>query len=251
MKVTVCVKRVPSTATRIKVGGDGKAIDEAGVEFVLNPYDEFAVEEALKQVDAAGGGEVTILSLGPEAITKELRTCLAMGAAKAVHLVHDAPFRDPLTVARVLVEEIKAQEPDLVLFGRQAVDNDNGQIGVMVATLLGFPAVPDVTELTIADGKARASREVEGGATEVYEVPLPCVITAQKGLNEPRYPNLKGIMAAKKKPIETKEPSLPDPAQTLESLALPPERSEGKIVGEGAEAVPELLRLLRDEASAL
>ena len=171
MKVTVCVKRVPSTATRIKIAGGGKSIDENGIEYVINPYDEFAVEEGLKQVAAAGDGEVTILSLGPEAITKELRTCLAMGAAKAVHLVHDSTFRDSFSVAQVLAKQLESMESDLILFGRQAVDNDNAQVGPMVATILGLPCVPDIVKLEINGGEARAEREVEGGGREVYNVP--------------------------------------------------------------------------------
>jgi len=250
MKVTVCVKRVPSTATRIKLAEDGKSIVEDGVEYVLNPYDEFAVEEAIRQVDAAGEGEVTIVTLGGN-VTKELRTCLAMGAHRAVHLVQDVPFRDALSVARILAAEIEKTGPDLVLFGRQAVDNDNAQVGLMVATLLNMPAIPDVVALSIANDTARAEREAEGGAREVFEAALPCVLTTHKGLNEPRYPKLKGIMAAKKKPIDQPEFEAPTAAQDVVTLELPPDRPEGRVVGEGAAAVPELLRLLRDEASAL
>jgi electron transfer flavoprotein beta subunit len=174
-----------------------------------------------------------------------------MGAAKAVHLVQDVPFRDSLTVAKMLTAELEASKPDVILFGRQAVDNDNAQVGLMVATLLGIPAVPDITKLSIEGTTATVEREAEGGSRDVYKVELPAVFTAQKGLNQPRYPNLKGIMAAKKKPIDTKEPAAVAASQEVVALELPPERGGGKIVGQGAEAVPELLRLLREESGVL
>jgi len=250
VKIAVCVKRVPDTETRIKVGPNGQSIDEAGVKFVLNPYDEFAVEEALRLVEKSGGGEVTVVSYGPEAVTKELRNCLAMGATQAIHLPADASFKDALATARVLVEAIKPTQPDLILFGRQAVDVDDAQVGLMVATLLGIAALPDVVKVEAGSGSVKASREVEG-AIETHELPLPCVLTANKGLNEPRLPNMKGIMAAKKKTIATQPPAAAAGTLKLESLELPPERTGGRIVGEGAAAVPALLKLLRDEAHAL
>lgn len=252
MKVTVCVKRVPGTAARIRIAPDGRSIDEAGVEFVLNPYDEFAVEEALRLCEKAGG-EVTVLSCGPEPVTKELRTCLAMGAHAAIHLPGEAGLRDPLATARLLAAAIQSAGalPDLILFGRQAVDDDSAQVGLMVATLLSIPAAPDVTKLVLGSGVVTVEREVEG-AVESYELPLPCVVTAHKGLNEPRLPNMKGIMAAKKKTIATAATAAAATAdQQIESLELPPERKGGRIVGEGAAAVPELLRLLRQESNAL
>ena len=249
MKVAVCVKRVPSTASRLKIGADGRSIDETGVEFVLNPYDEFAVEAALQLVEKAGG-EVTIVSLGPDAATKELRNCLAMGAHQAIHLKADGALRDPLATARILAETLKPLGTDVILFGRQAVDDDQAQVGLMVATLLELPAVPDIVKLELESGLVEVEREVEG-ALERYRVPLPCVLTTQKGLNEPRLPNMKGIMAAKKKTIETRAPAAVAAGQVIESLELPPERKGGRIVGEGAAAVPELLKLLRNEAGVL
>jgi len=252
MNVTVCVKRVPGTAARIKIAPDGKSIDASGVEFVLNPYDEFAVEEALRICEKVGG-EVTVMSFGGEAVTKELRSCLAMGAHHAVHLPADDSFRDALATAQTLVAAIRAAAggaPDLVFFGRQAVDDDSAQVGLMVATLLELPAAPDVTKLTLGEGKVTVEREVEG-AIESYEMPLPCVVTAHKGLNEPRLPNMKGIMAAKKKAITSVAPTAAAATQAVVALELPPERKGGRIVGEGAAAVPELLRLLREEANAL
>ena len=248
--VTVCVKRVPHTETRIKVGADGKSVDESGVKYILNPYDEIALAEGVR-IAKETGGEVTVVTLGPPDVAKDVRTCLAMGAARAVHLVHEAPFRDALAVTRTLVDAIRETSPDLVLVGRQAIDNDNALVGPMLATLLGWPAVPDVTKVEIDGSKLRAEREIEGGATECYELELPCVLTAQKGLIEPSYPKLKEIMAAKKKPLDAKDVEPAASSLQAASLALPPPRSEGRIVGEGADAVPELLRLLREEAKAL
>jgi electron transfer flavoprotein beta subunit len=250
MKVTVCVKRVPSTASRLKIAPDGRSIDETGVEFLLNPYDEFAVEEALRLVEKSGGGEVTVVSYGPDAVTKELRNCLAMGAAQAIHLPADASFKDALATAKALVAAIQPTTPDVILFGRQAVDLDDAQVGLMVATLMKIAALPDVVKVEAGAGSVKASREVEG-AIETHELPLPCVLTANKGLNEPRLPNMKGIMAAKKKTIATQAPAAVANSLKLESLELPPERTGGRIVGEGAAAVPALLKILRDEAHAL
>jgi electron transfer flavoprotein beta subunit len=250
MKVTVCVKRVPSTTARIRIAADGRSIDETGVEFVMNPHDEFAVEEALRQAERAPGSVVTVISLGSEAASKELRSCLAMGAHEAIHVTADATPRDALATAKVLAAAIAPTSPDLVLFGRQAIDGDQGQVGTMVATLLGMPALPDVVKLVLDGGTATAEREVEG-AIERHELPLPCVLTCAKGLNEPRLPNMKGIMAAKKKVIATVAPVAAASTTLVQSLEVPAERAAGRIVGEGAAAVPALLQALRDEAHAL
>jgi len=250
MNVTVCVKRVPSTATRLKIAPEAKGIDESGIEFVINPYDEFAVEEALKIIEKAGG-ELTILTLGPESASKEIRTCLALGATKAVHLVSDDSFRDGLSVARALAEALQSIPSDLILLGRQAVDHDNAQVGLMIATLLGLPAVIDVVKVEISGSEATVEREVEGGARETYRLSLPCLLTAQKGLNEPRLPNLKGIMAAKKKPVAARPIGSFPNSQKLDRIELPAERSGGRIVGKGQDAVSELLRLLREEAKVI
>src|SRR6267143_543559 len=180
MKIAVCIKRVPDSETRVKIASDGKSLDEAGVKFILNPYDEFAVD----------------------------------------------------------------------LFGKMAIDDYNHQVGPMVAELLDLPCVTTVAHLEIDGAKGVAEREIEGGV-EVVEFPLPAVLTTDKGLNEPRYPALKGIMAAKKKPLEVKTVSLGGGGLELLALTPPPERKEGKIVGEGAAAVPELVRLLREEAKVL
>ncbi|HXL53081.1 MAG TPA: electron transfer flavoprotein subunit beta/FixA family protein [Gemmatimonadales bacterium] len=250
MKIAVCVKRVPDSETRVKIASDGKSLDEAGVKFILNPYDEFAVEEALRRKENAGSGEVVVIALGPTAAQETIRTALAMGADRGILLQADRIPVDGLAVAQALAAELKGAGFDLILFGKMAIDDYNHQVGPMVAELLDLPCVTTVSHLEIEGGKGVAEREIEGGV-EVVEFPLPAVLTTDKGLNEPRYPALKGIMAAKKKPMEVKPTPLAVGDLEIVALTLPPERTEGRIVGEGAAAVPELVRLLREEAKVL
>jgi electron transfer flavoprotein beta subunit len=250
VKIAVCVKRVPDSEARIKVGADKTSIDESGVKFTLNPYDEYAVEEALKLKEAAGSGEVVVVSVGGDAAQETMRTALAMGADRGILLKTDAVGLDPLPVARALAAELKDGGYDLILFGKVAIDDYNHGVGVMVAELLELPCASAITELEIGDGKGKAEREIEGGV-EVVEFDLPGVITADKGLNEPRYPALRGIMLAKKKPLEVKDASLEADGLEVVGLAPPPERKEGRIVGEGVAAVPALVDALRNEAKVL
>ncbi len=250
MKIAVCIKRVPDTESRVKIAADGVSADDAGVKFILNPYDEFAVEEALQRKDKAGAGEVVVVSLGGDSAQETMRTALAMGADRGVLLKADAVPADGLATARALAAELKGGGWDLILFGKLAVDDYHHATGVMVAELLGLPCVSAVTKLEIDGGTVVAEREIEGGV-EVVECALPAVITCDKGLNTPRYPALKGIMAAKKKPVEVKPAAFGPVRSTVKALALPPERKEGRIVGEGVDAVPELVRLLREEAKVL
>src|SRR5256714_2098645 len=252
MKIAVCIKRVPDSETRVKIASDGKSLDESGVKFVMNPYDEFAVEEALRRKEKAGtgGGEVAILCLGPAAGQETIRTALAMGADRGILLQVDKIPADPFETARIIAAELKSGSWDLILFGRMAIDGYNHQVGSLVAELLGLPCVTAVSHLDIEGTKGVAEREIEGGI-EVVDFPLPAVLTADKGLNEPRYPALKGIMAAKKKPLEVKPVQPEAGALQVVALSPPPERKEGKIVGEGVGAVGELVRLLREEAKVL
>jgi electron transfer flavoprotein beta subunit len=250
MKIAVCVKRVADSETRVKIASDGRSLDEAGVKFILNPYDEFAVEEALRRRERAGAGEVVVISLGPPQAQETIRTALAMGADRGVLLQADRVPPDGLEVARALAAELEDGAYDLILFGKMAIDDYNHQVGPMVAGLLDLPCVTSVSRLEIAGGTGTAEREIEGGV-EVVEFPLPAVLTTDKGLNEPRYPALKGIMAAKKKPLDVKPVSLGAGGLELVAMTLPPERKAGRIVGEGAAAVPELVRLLREEAKVL
>jgi electron transfer flavoprotein beta subunit len=248
VKIAVCLKRVPDTTTKIVVAADRKSIDESGVKFVPNPYDEYALEEALALKETLGG-ETVVYSLGGDAAAETLRTALAMGIDRAV-LLQSPGSADGLAVAQALAAELKDGGYDLVLFGKMAVDDYNHQVGPMTAELLGLPCITAVSHLTIADGAAEAEREIEGGV-EVSVCKLPAVLTCDKGLNTPRLPALKGIMAAKKKPLDTKPAALGPATLEVLGLDLPPERKPGRIVGEGADAVPALIDLLRTEAKVL
>jgi len=216
----------------------------------MNPYDEYAVEAALQLKEKSGAGEVVVVSLGGPGVPTTLRNALAMGADRAIHLKSDVAGPDGLAVARALAAAIRPLGASIVWLGKTAVDDDAGQVGAMLATLLGMPCATVVASFELAGETARIEREIEG-AREQVELPLPCVLTADKGLNQPRYASLKGIMAAKKKPIE--EAAAETGAANLEviSLELPPARAAGRIVGEGAAAVPELVRALRDEAKVI
>jgi len=248
MKIVVCINHVPDTETKVNIGADNKSIDRTGVNFIINPYDEYAVEEALR-LKEKNGGEVVALSLGGDPHKETLRKALAMGVDKAVLLKDNSP-RDSFSVANALAVAIKDLSPDIALFGKQSVDSDDATVGGMTAELLGWPSIAVVVRLEITGGEVRAEREIEGGHERVKSR-LPVVITAQKGLNEPRYPSLKGIMAAKSKPIEEKQPT--PPVIRLEVLAMrkPPAKSPGKIVGTGVDAVPELVRLLHEDAKVI
>jgi len=248
MKLAVCINHVPDTAAKIAVGSDGKTIDKAGVPYVISPYDEFAIEECLK-LKEKNGGEVTVVSLGGDSHKESLRKALAMGVDKAV-LLKDDSTRDSSSVARALADYLKEVSPDVVFFGKQSVDYDDSAVGVMVAEMLGLPSISVVVKLEVADGKVTAEREVEGGR-EVVETKLPAVFTAQKGLNDPRYPSLKGIMAAKSKPIEGRPAAAAPPKVEVLGMQKPSARPAGRIVGTDASAVPELVRLLHEEAKVI
>jgi len=250
VKIAVCIKRTPDTETRVRIAADGASLDETGVKFIQNPYDEFAVEEALQRREQAGAGEVVAIALGPDAAQETIRSALAMGADRGVLLKADTVPTDALAVAKAVAAEVRDAGYDLILFGKMAVDDGNHAVGPMVAELLGLPCVTAILKLELEGGKGVAEREIEGGV-EVVEFSLPAVLTADKGLNTPRYPALKGIMAAKKKPIEVKPAALGAARARVSALTLPPERKAGRIVGEGPEAVSELVRLLRTEAKVL
>jgi electron transfer flavoprotein beta subunit len=249
LNIIVCIKRVPDTESRIGVAPDGVSVDTQGIKFVLNPYDEFAVEEALRLKEASGEGSVTVMTLGGEESKETLRTALAMGVDRAV-LLKGRPSVDGLGTAEKLAEAIKGREYDLILFGKQAIDDDNVQVPAMVAELLGLPCANVVVDLKVEGRQVTAEREIEGGH-EIVEFALPAVVSAQKGLNEPRYASLKGIMAAKKKPLEEIEVGEAESRLEILQAMSPPERSGGVIVGEGPDAVPELVRRLREEAKVL
>jgi electron transfer flavoprotein beta subunit len=250
---------VPDTASVIKVGGDGTGIDDSGIKWIVSPYDEYALEEAL-QITEAKGGEVTVVTYGPDHAEAALRDCLARGAHQAVHVLGgEATLGDSFTIAKVLAGAIKDREYDLVLCGFKGVGTDCGQVGQMLAQLLDLPHVANVSELEVGDGTLSAGSDVEGGK-EKAESPLPALVTCQKGLNEPRYAALKGIMAAKKKPVEkipVADLGVDEAAgrfYKVEKLELPPEKAAGTIIqgeDDAAAAAAELVKLLREEAKAI
>lgn len=246
MEIIVCVKRVPATDSKVKIAADGRGIDPAGVEFVMNPYDEYAIEQAIQLREKAGAGTITVVSLGGADAQKELRQCLAMGADKAVLLDDGGKPNDGCSTARIVAAWLKTVPHELVLCGRQAVDNDEGQFPSRLATLLGFACATEVVALTLDSRVFRAERDIEGGR-EVVACPMPAVISCNKGLNEPRSPSLKGIMAAKKKPLDTVAAAAVEPALEFVSLTLPPEKPPGRIVG----SVQELVAALRTEAKVI
>jgi len=249
VNILVCVKRVPDNETRIRLGPDGKSIDPAGVKFVLSPYDEYAIEAGLRLKEAKGEGEVVVLSLGEDAAQETVRNALAMGADRGILLQGEATS-DGLATARALAAEIRGHDAPLVLLGVKAADDDQQQVGPMLATLLGRPCATGVSSFELQEGSVVCRRGVDGG-TETVELPLPAVLTVSKGEFEPRLASLKGIMAAKKKPLEVKAAETSPARIRVTALELPPERNAGRIVGEGPAAVSELVRILREEAKVL
>jgi len=255
----VCISQVPDTESRIKIASDGKKIDETGLKFIVSPYDEYALEEAIRLKEAKGG-EVTVISFGPDRVAQGLRECLARGATKALHIKGDITNVDSLGIAKVLAAAIKTLTWDLIFTGKLGVGTDNALVGPMVAEILGIPQINVVTKLEVGEGKVTAHREIEG-AEEIIESSIPALITAQKGLNEPRYASLKGIMAAKKIPIATQTPQelgLSDSdifgrRVKLLSLEMPPEKAAGKKIqaSDPAAAAREIVSYIRDVAKAI
>lgn len=255
MKILVMIKQVPDTATKIRLNAGSAAIQTDGIKWVINPYDEFAIEECLR-IREKFGGEVVAISLGPSRVEEALRQALAMGADRAIHVTTDQVL-DNLSTSQALARIARDEGFDLIVTGKQAVDDDQAQVGPLVAVELGIPQVTVVIHLEVdADaGRLRAERELEG-ASEIVELPFPAVVTAQRGLNEPRYPTLPNIMKAKKK--ELKPVALdslgidPTPTVRIEELTLPPDRPEAQILtGEPEDTAKELARLLREEAKVI
>jgi electron transfer flavoprotein beta subunit len=246
MKILVALKQVPDTETKIKIAADGKSLDAADVKWITGPYDEYALEEAIRIKEAAGG-EVVVVTAGGESARDVLRNALALGADSAV-LLKGQPGEDPLAVARMLAGYAEGKGFDLVLMGNKGIGGDNSSVGPMLAEILGWGQANVVVKLEAKDGQFSAEREIEGGVERV-EGPLPAVITAQKGLNEPRYASLKGIMAAKKKTIEEIDTPAPAAALANAALVLPPARPDARrIDGDPAAQAAELMKLLKDEA---
>jgi electron transfer flavoprotein beta subunit len=264
VNIIVCLKQVPDTETQIKIASDGKSIVTDDIKWVMNPYDEFGVEEALRLKEKFGG-EVTVVGLGPKRVTESIRTALAMGADKGILISDEALEKsDSLAVAKALTAAIKDLEYDLIFTGQRGVDDDMGVVGANLAELLDIPQLSVIDKVEVAeDGNSvKVNRPVEGG-TLVIESSLPALITAQKGLNEPRYASLPGIMKAKKKPLDEKTLSdlgldvadFGEGARKVKVLEMtpPPAREAGKIVeGETPqEKAAELARLLHEEAKVI
>jgi electron transfer flavoprotein beta subunit len=250
LKIAVCIKRTPDSESRFRIASSGAAIDETGLKFDMDDFAGYAVEVALQLNEKEGKGETVVFAVGPDAMQETLRKAMSMGADRAVHLKTDAVTPDGLAVARALAAEIKTGGFDLVLFGKQSFDTSSGIVGTATAELLGLPCVTAVSKLEIANGRGTARRELEGAA-EMVEFSVPAALTIDEGIARPRYPSLKGIMAAKKKPLETKPAQLGQVRVSVKKMELPPDRPPGRIIGEGAAAVPELVRLLQTEAKVL
>jgi len=250
VKIAVCIKRVPVMEVRFAVGKDGASVDETGLKYDINDFDLWAIEAGLQLKEKAGTGEVTVISLGPDAAQEQIRKAISMGADRGVLLKADRIPADGFAIAQALAAELKDGGYDVILFGKISIDSANQIVGPMVAELLDLPCVTAISKLEIANGRGTAHRALEG-AVEVVEFPLPAVITVDEGLNKERLPSLKGIMAAKKKPLDVKPAQLPELRVTVSRMALPPDRGAGRIVGEGSAAVPELVRLLQTEAKVL
>lgn len=253
MKIIVLVKQVPDTETNIKVADKG--IQESGIKWIISPYDEFAIEEGIR-IREKHGGEVVAVSVGPDRVVEALRTAFAMGADRAVHIkVDNYNTFDTGFTAELLTALVKAENADIVIGGRQSIDSDSSQVPIQIAERLGWGHIAMALKLEINGTTVKATKEIDGGTAEV-ESSLPIVITAQKGLNDPRYPSLKGIMSAKKKPVEVKTPQdlgVTNPTIEIVSLEPPPPRIAGrKLEASDAQGYAvQLVKALREEAKVI
>jgi len=256
MKIFVCVKHVPDTAAAIKVDGQASFADK-DVKYIANPYDEFGVEEAVKLVEA-GGGEVVVVCLGGPSAKDAIRSALAMGAARGIHIITRAQFTDSQVTAKALAAAIAADgDADMVFGGKSAVDTETAQTLYRVASILGLPVANEVSALAVDGQKAKATLEAAGGKSRVLEMALPCVIGATKGLNQPRYPKFPDIMKSKKKPIRDIDLAdlVADAADTaIRYVALEPvpDRNGAKLLQGSVDAqVAELIKILREQEKVI
>ncbi len=250
MKILVCVKRILDTAVKVKISSDGKKIDKSDAEYVLSPYDEIAVEHAIRIKEKIPNTEVIILTLGINDAEKNIRTTLAMGADRAILLEGNPDTFESFAIAKALAEAIKIEKPDMVLTGVKSSDNENSQVGPMIASLLEMPFISTATSLEINDNKVKAESEMEGYQL-LLEASFPCVISIQKSNVDPRICSLINIRKAKTKELKKSSVSLTPEQWQIIKVALPAERKGGKIVGQGIDAVPKLFELLRQEAKVL
>jgi electron transfer flavoprotein beta subunit len=259
MKILVLVKQTPDTETKIKLSADGKKIEQGDTKFIINPYDEFAIEEALKLKAKLGTGEVVIASFGGASAREIIIKGLAMGGDRGLLITNEGfENADALDVSKVFAGAIKAENANIVFCGKQGIDDDNMHVQTMTAEILNWPSVNVLSKFDLNGTTARVEREVEGGQVEVYDVQLPAIFGANKSLNTPRYAPLTGIMKASKKPFDTKKASdfgvtSSSPKTAVTGYKYPPEKLKGKIfAGEPVEAMVEkVVKLLREEAKAL
>jgi len=245
MRILCCVKRVPITGGRMVLTDDAQALETRHLGFTISPHEECAVEEAVRIVEA-GGGEVAVLTLGPLEAEEQLRDCMAIGADRGIHVKTDGSEWDAQATAAAIVDAVRGEEPfDLILFGNESADSGNYQVGIRVAYALGLPVVTGLKKIEVLGGRARCERDV-GGARDVYDVPLPAVLTVLEGLNLPRYPSVPGRLRAKSKPLAVVEPARPEPK--LEKLRLVVPEGQGKqaeVLGTGPEAAPKVVELMQ------
>jgi electron transfer flavoprotein beta subunit len=245
VRILVCVKRVPITGGKMVLTADEQALETKHLGFTISPHEECGVEEAVRLVEA-GGGEVVVLTLGPAEAEEQLRDCMAVGADRGILIKTDGAEWDAQATAGAIVDAIKAEEPfDLILFGNESADSGNYQVGIRVAYGLGLPVVTGLKKIDVQDGSVRVERDA-GGVRDVYEAPLPAVLTVLEGLNLPRYPSVPGRLRAKSKPLAVLEPARPEPK--LEKLRLVVPEGQGKqaeILGTGPEAAPRVVELMR------
>jgi len=245
VRLLVCVKRVPITGGKMVLTADEQALETKHLGFTISPHEECAVEEAVRIVEA-GGGEVVVLTLGPPEAEEQIRDCMAIGADRGIHLRTDGTEWDAQATAGAIVDAVRSEEPfDLILFGNESADSGNYQVGIRVAYALGMPVVTGLKGIDVQGDKVRCERDI-GGARDVYEVPLPAVLTALEGLNLPRYPSVPGRLRAKSKPLAVVEPARPE--SKLEKLRLVVPEGQGKqaeILGTGPEAAPKVVEVMQ------
>ena len=247
MNVLVCVKRVPLTGGKIVLTDDERAISTRHLGFTISPHEECGCEEAVRLIEQHGGAS-TVLTLGPSEAEEQLRDMMAIGIDQAVHLVTDGEEWDPQATAGAIVEAIQAQsEPyDLLLFGNESADAGNYQVAIRVAHKLGLPAITGVKGISVQNGRVRCEQEVPGGR-DVYEVPLPAVVTVKEGINLPRYPSVPGRLRAKRKPLGASTPTRADSRLEMVKLALPPgSGKQAEVLGDGAGAAPAVVGVLHE-----
>jgi electron transfer flavoprotein beta subunit len=250
VRILVCVKRVPLTGGRMVLTPDERALETRHLGFTISPHEECGVEQAVQLVEQHGG-EVTVLTLGPREAEEQIRDSLAAGADRGILLATDGEEWDPQATAGAILAAIEADEAaggdyDLIIFGNESADAGNFQVGIRVAHALGRPVVTGLKGLSVEDGRARCEQEVTGGR-DIYLVPLPAVVTVLEGINLPRYPSVPAKLRARQKPVETTTPERPEPRLEMVRLVVPPgQGKQAEILGEGPEAAPAVVEMMRE-----